>query len=71
MTATVLLMIYCVLIVAASVAGGVLPSMMRLTHLKTQLLMSFVAGLMLAIAMLHLLPHAVNEFGAAKYPARD
>lgn len=49
---------YCVLIVTASVSGGWLPSLMRMTHLRTQLLMSFVAGLMLGIAMLHLLPHA-------------
>lgn len=53
-----LLVVYCILIVTASVLGGWVPSWMRLTHLRTQLLMSFVAGLMLGIAMLHLLPHA-------------
>lgn len=53
-----LLVVYCVLIVLASVGGGQLPSLMRMTHLRTQLLMSFVGGLMLGIALLHLLPHA-------------
>ncbi len=53
-----LLAVYCVLIVTASVLGGWLPSVMRMTHLRTQLLMSFVSGLMLGIAMLHMLPHA-------------
>ncbi len=59
-----LLVIYCLLIVVASVLGGWLPSLMRLTHLRTQLLMSFVAGLMLGIAMLHLLPHAAELLGS-------
>ncbi len=60
-----LLVIYCLLVVVASIAGGWLPSVMRMTHLRTQVLMSFVAGLMLAIAMLHLLPHSVNALGSA------
>jgi len=55
-----LLVFYCLVIVIASVFGGWLPSLIRLTHLRTQLLMSFVAGLMLGIAMLHLLPHATE-----------
>lgn len=55
-----LLAFYCLVIVVASVFGGWLPSLIRLTHLRTQLLMSFVAGLMLGIAMLHLLPHAAE-----------
>ncbi|MGB7342924.1 MAG: ZIP family metal transporter [Pirellulaceae bacterium] len=61
-----LLFVYCVLIVLASVGGGQLPSMMRMTHLRTQLLMSFVGGLMLGIATLHLLPHASEVLGASK-----
>jgi zinc and cadmium transporter len=60
-----LLAIYCVLIVLSSVTGGWLPSLMRMTHLRTQLLMSFVAGLMLGIAMLHMLPHASQLMGSA------
>lgn len=60
-----LLIVYCVLIAVASVAGGWLPALVRMTHLRTQLLMSFVAGLMLGIALLHLLPHAVHALGSA------
>ncbi len=55
--AGLLLLIYCMLVVAASIAGGKLPQLVRMTHLRTQLLMSGVGGLMLGIAMLHLLPH--------------
>lgn len=62
-----LLIGYCVLIAAASVTGGWLPALVRMTHLRTQLLMSFVAGLMLGIAMLHLLPHAVDSLGSAAW----
>lgn len=53
-----LLLVYCVFIFAASNAGGRLSDLVRMTHLRTQLLMSGVGGLMLGIAMLHLLPHA-------------
>jgi len=60
-----LLAIYCVLIAIASVGGGWLPAMLRMTHLRTQMLMSFVAGLMLGIATLHLLPHAMESLGSA------
>lgn len=55
-----LLFVYCVFVVAASVLGGRLPSLMRMTHVRTQMLMSFVGGLMLGIASLHLLPHSIS-----------
>ena len=55
-----LLAVYCIFIVCASVMGGWLPTVLRMTHLRTQLMMSFVAGLMLGIAMLHMLPHAAE-----------
>ncbi len=60
-----LLIGYCLLVALASFSGGWLPLLIRMTHLRTQLLMSFVAGLMLGIAMLHLLPHAVETIGSA------
>ncbi|MCC9643881.1 ZIP family metal transporter [Rhodopirellula sp. JC740] len=62
-----LLAVYCVLIMTASVSGGWLPSLVRMTHLRTQLLMSFVAGLMLGIAMLHLLPHSMHKISSASH----
>ncbi len=55
---SLLIIIYCVLIVLASLLGGWLPSLMRLTHTRMQVIMSLVAGLMLGVALLHLLPHA-------------
>lgn len=59
-----LLMVYSGLIVAVSLAGGRLSSLLRMTHLRTQLLMSGVGGLMLGIALLHLLPHATETLGS-------
>jgi zinc and cadmium transporter len=61
MTPTTLLVLYCVLILLASLAGGWLPLWVRLTHTRMQLATSFVAGLMLGVGMLHLLPHAFHE----------
>jgi zinc and cadmium transporter len=60
MSSTTLLIVYCLLIVAASLAGGRLSSWVRMTHLRTQLLMSGVGGLMIGIALLHLLPHGAE-----------
>jgi zinc and cadmium transporter len=54
-----LLAVYCLLIVGASLAGGWLPRLMRLTHTRMQFMMSLVGGLMLGVALLHLLPHAM------------
>lgn len=59
----VLLAYYCVAIVAASVIGGVVPQRVRLTHRQTELIVSFVAGTMLGIALLHLAPHALASAG--------
>ncbi len=55
-----MLLIYCLLIVMASLLGGWLPSMIRMTHLRLQLVLSAVAGLMLGVATLHLLPHSIR-----------
>lgn len=57
MATSVLLVLYCLLIACASLAGGKLSSLLKMTHLRTQMLMSGVGGLMIGIAMLHLLPH--------------
>lgn len=58
---TLLLFVYCVLVLAASLAGGILPLLVRLTHTRLQAAISFVAGLMLGMALLHLIPHAVEQ----------
>ena len=49
---------YAVLVVTASLIGGALPGKLRLTHARMQHVISLVAGLMLGVATLHLLPHA-------------
>jgi zinc and cadmium transporter len=59
-----LLTIYCILIVAASLAGGWLPYLVALSHRQMQLAMSTVGGFMLGIALLHLIPHANAELAS-------
>src|SRR6056297_2761065 len=54
-----LLLIYCAAIAAASLLGGLLPNVIRMTHTRTQLAMSLVSGLMLGVAFYHLLPHSI------------
>ena len=61
MTPAELLTIYCCLIVLASLAGGWLPSMFHISHLRMQLLMSLVGGMMIGVACLHLLPQAISQ----------
>lgn len=55
---------YCVVIVAVSLAGGWLPRMVRLTHRRLHVVLSFVSGVMLGVALLHLLPDALAEHEA-------
>ncbi len=55
------LVLYCVLVTLASLIGGWLPTRWRLSHTHMQLMMSFVGGLMLGVAILHLLPHAAAD----------
>ena len=57
---------YAAAIAAASFAGGWLPSVLAAlgsSHVRTQLTMSFVAGLILGVALYHLLPHGVARLG--------
>src|SRR5262245_50388872 len=56
-----LLAVYCGLILLASLGGGWIPLLVRLTHTRLQVAISFVAGLMLGVALLHLLPHAWQQ----------
>ena len=53
--------LYAVIILVASLGGGWLPIVARLSHTHTQVLMSFVAGLMLGVGVFHMLPHANME----------
>ena len=52
---------YSVLIFAVSFVGGRLAVLGTMTHTKTQVLMSLVAGFILGIAMFHLFPHSLKR----------
>ena len=57
------LCVYAAAVGAASLAGGALPGRVTLTHLRLQLAMSCVGGLMLGVALFGLIPHAAASFG--------
>jgi zinc and cadmium transporter len=61
---TTILVVYSALILLASLAGGWIPQLFRLTHVRLQIATRMVAGLMLGVGMLHLLPHAWHELGS-------
>jgi zinc and cadmium transporter len=56
-----LLALYSLICVVASLAGGWVPLVMRLTHRRMQIAISFVSGIVLGIGLLHLLPHSFAE----------
>ena len=55
---------YCLLAFFAALLGGVLPSLFKLTHARLQVAVSFVAGLMLGLSLLGLLPHASHQLNS-------
>ncbi|NNL56856.1 MAG: iron permease, partial [Pseudomonadales bacterium] len=54
-----LLVFYAVVLVAIVLLGANTQKYILLNHTRTQLIMSFVSGIMLGIAVFHLLPHAL------------
>jgi zinc and cadmium transporter len=56
---------YCALILVASIIGGMIPVWFQLTHRWMQFAVSFVAGVMLGVAVLDMLPHAIADAAAA------
>lgn len=60
---TLTLIAYCAAIACFSLIGGLLPNWVRMTHTRTQLVMSLVSGLMLGVAFYHLLPHSIAVSG--------
>ena len=54
------LLAYSTALFIASWIGGWLPRRYALTNVQTQLVLSLVAGLMLGVASLHLIPHSVE-----------
>ena len=57
------LFVYCLAIAGFSLVGGLLPNWVKMTHTRTQLVMSLVSGLMLGVAFYHLLPHSIAMSG--------
>jgi zinc and cadmium transporter len=49
----------------AAYAGGASVAFLRLGHRRMQVLLSFTGGILLGVAFLHLLPHAVRAFGGS------
>lgn len=64
----VLLSVYCLVAFLASLGGGWLPILLKLTHTRLQLAVSFVGGLMLGLALLGMLPHAMAQSESAQKP---
>lgn len=62
---TLTLIAYCLAIAGFSLVGGLLPNWVKMTHTRTQLVMSLVSGLMLGVAFYHLLPHSIAMAGSA------
>ncbi|WP_425397756.1 ZIP family metal transporter [Aeoliella sp.] len=59
MSSTAFLVYYCVLILLSSVVGGMIPEWWKLTHRWMEVAVSFVAGIIFGVAVLHMLPHAL------------
>ena len=55
-----ILAIYCSVILVVSLAGGLVPSVISLTHRRMQLALSMVSGVMLGVGLLHMLGHAAE-----------
>ena len=60
MTMPVVLSLFCALIVAVSLLGGVTPLALVHNHTRLQVYLSFSAGTMLGAAFFHMLPEAVE-----------
>ena len=58
MNSLVLLTLYCLAILLASMAGGWLPHMLKPTHIRLQTYLSFASGTMLGAAICHMMPEA-------------
>ena len=56
-----LLFAYSAAIFAVSLLGGKLSAIVTMTHFRTQLVMSLVAGFLLGVAMYHLLLHSLED----------
>lgn len=60
------LLCYCAAIMAASIGGGYLPFLGKITHSRLQMYLSLSAGVMLGAAFFHVMPDAF-EFSGPKF----
>jgi zinc and cadmium transporter len=63
MSSAALLVVYCSMILLASLSGGWIPMLVRVTHTRMQVAISLVAGVMLGVGLLHMIPHSHYELG--------
>ena len=61
-----ILLAYSVGIFVVSFFGGKLAALGTMTHTRTQVVMSLVAGFILGIAMFHLLPHSLDRISGSE-----
>lgn len=64
MSALPLVAMYGSALFLASLLGSGLPRLFSMTHTRTQMILSLVSGLMLGVALLHLVPHSYSAAGA-------
>jgi zinc and cadmium transporter len=64
MTTTSTLVLYCAMIALASLSGGWIPMIVQITHTRMQVALSAVAGVMLGVGLLHMVPHSFSELQA-------
>src|ERR1700752_86849 len=62
---TVILAYYCAFVLLASIVGGMIPMWIQLTHRRMELAVSFVAGVMLGVGVMIMLPHAIVDAATA------
>jgi zinc transporter ZupT len=60
-----MLTLFCIFIVVSSLLGGVVPLLITPTHRRIQLAMSCIGGVMAGVAVLDLIPEAL-EYGETK-----
>jgi zinc and cadmium transporter len=61
------LSIYCLLVLMASIFGGWIPFLGKVTHGRLQLYLSLSAGIMLGASFFHVMPEAFEQCGATMF----
>ena len=64
MTLASSILVACTLVAAASILGGAVPALFKTSHRSMQVMLSVVAGAMAGIAVLDLIPHALEAISS-------